>query len=149
MYRRLAVVMVLALCGVLAGCSSSSSIYVHAGKDLFIGPIESTFRISHPGTYHYELAFARVPPEAGARPQICLPRSDFDLMHDRDNVETLPAPSTKTGEVSGSLFLTAGMWTGVYGYWLSSSYALVGPPNPPGTFAAISCPWSLTLTPSN
>ena len=127
----------------------SSTISVHAGKNLFIGPIETTFRISQPGTYHYELAFARVPPEPGAPPQICLPRSDFDLKDDQGNVDTLPAPSSTTGEVSGSLSFTAGMWTGVNGYWASSSMALVGPPNPPGTFAAISCPWTLTLDASS
>ena len=55
-----------------------------------------------------------------------------------------PAPSSTTGKVSGSLFFTAGTWTGVNGYSASSSMVWLGV-QPPGTFAAVSCPWSLTL----
>jgi hypothetical protein len=148
MYRRFFALMSLALCGVLAGCSSATTISVHAGKNLFIGPIQASFRISQPGIYHYVLTFVRVPPEAGAQPQICIPRSDFDLTRDQENVETLPAPSDTTGEVSGSLFFAAGTWTGVNGYWASSSGVVLGAQTP-GTFTAVSCPWSLALTLAN
>lgn len=149
MYRRVVVWMTLAACGVLAECGSSTSIAVKATGS-FVGLIQAKFQIVQPGTYHYELTYARVPPQAGAQPQTCLPLAGFELFDKWGGLEDrIATPSSASGQVTGSFFFTAGTWTGSDGIAGSPSIPAVGPPSPPGTFAALACPWSLTLTPSN
>lgn len=152
MYRRYAPLIGLALCGMLAGCSNSASIFVQArGTHLLSnGTIEAdaTFPIDQPGTYHYELTFARMPDQPGAQPQVCLPIGDFQLIDENGNVTPVTPPRSATDEVSGSIYLTAGAWTGVTA-GSTTVGGVYGPINPPGTYWGLACPWSLTLTPSN
>jgi hypothetical protein len=150
MYRRVIVLMGLALSGVLAGCTSSTTttISVHATGS-FIGLIQAKFRIVHPGTYDYHLTFAHLPPEPGAKPQTCLPYADFELFDEYGGIEDQIAANA-TGQATGSFyFYSAGTWTGSDGIAGSPSIPNLGPPSPTGTFEALACPWSLTLTPSN
>jgi hypothetical protein len=141
----------LALCGVLAGCSSSTTITVQAGTRSFNGTTEAAakFPISRSGWYHYELTFARVPPQAGAQLQVCLPTTSFQLIDEKGGATLVTAPSNATGEVSGSIHLIAGTWTGMSEGSIDVGGPGLGPPNPPGTFSALACPWSLTLTTAN
>jgi hypothetical protein len=149
MYRRFFVLMGLALAGVLAGCSASSTISVNATGS-FISLIQAKFQIAHSGTYEYELTYAHLPSQPGAQPQTCLPVGDFEL-HDEwgDPQDEIATPTNASGQTKGSLLLTAGTWTGSDGIAGDPSIPDFGPPNPPGAFYALSCPWSLTLTPSN
>src|ERR1700722_13323023 len=106
MYRRFAVLMGLALCGVLAGCSNSASIFVQAsGTHWSGGTIEANakFLIGRTATYQYALTFARVPPQPGAQPQGCLPVEDFQLIDEHGGVSQVTPPRNTTGEVSGSI----------------------------------------------
>jgi hypothetical protein len=149
MHRRLVVLMSLALCGMLAGCSSSTSISVKATGS-FVGLIQAKFQIVQPGTYNYELAYAHVPSQPGARPQTCLPFAGFELFDKWGGLEDeIATPSNASGRATGSIFLSAGIWTGSDGIAGSPSIPNLGPPPPAGTFEALSCPWSLTLTPSS
>jgi hypothetical protein len=150
MYRRFAVLMGLALSGVLAGCSSSSTISVTATGS-FISLIQAKFQIVHPGTYDYDLTYAHLPPQPGAKPQTCLPWAGFELFDEYGGLEDqIATPTNATGRTTGSFdFFSAGTWTGSDGIAGSPSIPNLGPPSPPGTFEALSCPWSLTLTPSN
>jgi hypothetical protein len=150
MYRRAAVLMSLALSGVLAGCGSSTTISVYATGS-FIGLIQARFHIPHPGTYDYVLTYAHLPPEPGANAQTCLPWAGFRLSDEYGGLEDLiPTPMNASGQTRGSFyFFPAGTWTGSDGLAGSPSIPNLGPPSPPGTFEALSCPWSLTLTPSN
>jgi disulfide bond formation protein DsbB len=149
MYRRFAVLMSLALCGVLAGCSSSTTISVSATGS-FISLIQAKFQIAHSGNYDYELTYGHLPSQPGAQPQTCLPVAGFEF-HDEWGVlqSDIATPTNASGQTKGSLFFTAGTWTGSDGMAGDPSIPNVGPPSPPGTFEALSCPWSLTLTPSN
>jgi hypothetical protein len=163
MYRRVAFLSGLALCGVLAGCSSNPSISkpassldvaqpitVHAGtQGSWTTPIEAVVQIAWTGTYRYDLAFARVPPKPGAQPQVCIPLTGFRLVSKQGTVRYVQPAFTSTGEVSGSVDLSAGTWTGSSGRASSPVANSISPPAPPvGTFWALGCPWSLTLTPS-
>jgi hypothetical protein len=149
MYRRLIVLMGLALSGVLAGCSSSTTISVHATGS-FVGLIQAKFQIVHPGTYDYDLTYAHLPPQPGARPQTCLPWASFELFDEYGGVEDQIATATNaSGQTKGSFYFSAGTWTGSDGIAGSPSIPNLGPPLPPGTFEALACPWSFTLTPSN
>jgi hypothetical protein len=149
MYRRFFVLMSLALCGVLAGCSSGTTISVNATGS-FISLIQAKFQIVQPGTYHYELTYARVPSQPGAQPQTCLPIAGFELFDKWGGFQdAIATPTNASGQATGSFFFTAGTWTGSDGIAGSPSIPDLGPPSPPGTFEALACPWSLTLTPSN
>jgi len=151
MYRRFAVLMGLALCGVLAGCSNRASIFVRAsGTHWSGGTIEADakFLIGRPGTYHYELTFARMPPQPGSQPQVCTTSSYFQLVDEHGRETRLNPPSNATDEVAGSIDLAAGRWTGVSEGSIEVG-GVFGSPNSPGTFDGLACPWSLTLTPSN
>jgi hypothetical protein len=165
MYRHFVVLLGLALCGVLAGCSSSpsvpkhaptpgvgSSITVHAGSLASgTGLIEATFSIKRAGTYGYELASAHVPPQPGAQPQRCLALGGFRLTSNSGTVSIPEYVSFTSGIGTGSVRLTVGRWTGSSGF-LNSAQALQGltispPPPSIGSFWSGACPWSLTLTP--
>ena len=69
------------------------------------------------------------------------------MIDDRGNVTPVNPPSNATDGVSGSIYLTVGTWTGMTegDFEVGGVY---GPPNPPGTYWGLACPWSLTLTPS-
>jgi hypothetical protein len=167
MYRRFVVLTGLALCGVLAGCSSSPSapkhapapgvgapITVHAGTLASgTGLIEATFSIKRAGTYGYELTSAHVPPQAGAQPQRCLSLGGFRLTNKGGTVSIPEYVSFTSGIGTGSVRLSAGTWTGSDGF-LSSAQALQGltispPPPSIGSFWSGACPWSLTLAPTS
>jgi hypothetical protein len=149
MYCRFVVLTSFALGGVLAGCSSSTTITVQAGtRPSMETSIQTKFRIGPQGTYHYELTFARIPPQPGAQPEVCLPITDFDLIDEGGGTYGLTPPRDATGEVSGSFYFTAGTWTGSSRAPGLSVGGVFLTPNPPGTFYGGACPWSLTLTPS-
>jgi hypothetical protein len=152
MYRSVVVAMSLAICGVLAGCTSSTTIFVQARSThlLSSGTIEAnaTFPIARPGTYHYKLTFARAPIQAGAQPQVCLPIGDFELIDKNGDVTPVVPPRSAADVASGSIYLTAGTWTGVT-EGSTTVGGVYGPLNPPGTYWGLACPWALTLTPSN
>lgn len=151
MHSRLAALMGLALGGVLAGCSNSTSIFVQAsGTHWSGGTIEADakFLIGRPGTYHYQLTFARMSPRPGSQPQVCTTSSYFQLVDEHGGVTRLNPPSNATDDVAGSIDLAAGTWTGVSAGSIEVG-GVFGPPNSPGTFDGLACPWSLTLTPSN
>src|ERR1700733_9572303 len=102
MNRRFALLSSVALGGMLSGCSSSGTITVKAGtRPSMERSIEASFRIGPQGTYHYELTFARIPPTAGAQPQVCLPVTDFDLVDEAGDTHALTPPRNATGAVSG------------------------------------------------
>jgi hypothetical protein len=151
MYRSVVVLMGLAVSVMLAGCSSSTSITVQAGTNPSMTKnIQATFQIGTEGRYHYELTFARMPPQPGAQPQTCLPVTLFDFVDSSGGLEDgIDPPVNQTGAVSGSFYFTTGTWTGrSRAPGISFGGALAGA-NPPGTFYGGACPWSLTLTPSN
>src|ERR1039458_8915448 len=100
MYRRFAVFLSLSLCGLLAGCSSSPSapepangsspITVRAGTlESCKSPIAAAVPSGRAGTFRYLLAYAHVPPQPGAQPQVCLPLTVFRLVNGNGNVRLL------------------------------------------------------------
>jgi len=166
MYGRVVALMGFALCGVLAGCSSSPSvpkhapgpgpalpITVHAGTlASWTSLIEAAVPIERAGTYQYDLAYAHVPPHPGTQPEVCLPQTGFRLTSDGGTVTFLKTVFSASGAATGSVQLTAGRWTASSG--LLGLEQLQGPtifpPSPPvGAFWSGACPWSLTLTPSS
>jgi hypothetical protein len=167
MYRRFVVVIGLALCGVLAGCSSSPSVPKHAPGPGPAGPItvqagtlasgtgliKATFSIERAGMYGYVLTSSHVPPQPGAPPERCLSLGGFRLTNSSGTVSIPESVSFSSSIGTGSVRLSVGTWTGSDGF-LSSAQALTGltispPPPPIGSFWAGACPWSLTLTPSS
>ena len=164
MHRHFVFLSSLALCGVLGGCTSSPSvakpapspeatkpITIRAGtQGSWTSPIEAVVSIRQRGTYLYDLAFARVPPAPGEQPQACAPLTSFRLVSEHGTVRYIQPPFTYTGDVNGSVLLSAGKWTGISGRKGSVADSTISPPPPPrGAFWALGCPWSLTLTPSN
>jgi hypothetical protein len=164
MNRRFVVLMGLALCGVLAGCSSSPvvpkhppspvvskhapgpgpalPITVRAGTVASSSLIEAPVLIDQAGTYQYDLAYAHVPRQPGMQPQACLPLAGFRLTSDSGTVRFLKAA------VTGSVELTAGRWTASSGFDTIEQLEAIIPPYPgPDSFWSGACPWSLTLTP--
>jgi hypothetical protein len=73
---------------------------------------------------------------------------DFQLIDEHGGVSQVTPPRNTTGEVSGSIYLIAGTWTGVSEGSIEVGGAF-GAPIPSGTSYGLACPWSLTLTPSN
>ena len=164
MHRRFAFLSGLALCGVLAGCASSPGvaslhaartalkpITIHAGTQASpTNAIEAVVSIGQSGTYLYDLAFGRVPPAPGEQPQVCHPLAGFRLISEQGGVKYINPSVTSPGEVTGSIVLSAGQWTGSSGNGSSATGLAISPPPPPvGTFWSWGCPWTLTLTPSN
>jgi hypothetical protein len=88
-----------------------------------------------------------VPPEPGAHAQVCLPVENFQLIDEHGGVSEVSSPRDASGEVSGSIDLTAGTWTGMSEGSIEVG-GLFGAPIPPGTSYGLACPWSLTLTPA-
>jgi len=164
MHCRFAFLIGLALCGVLAGCTSSPGvgslhpartavkpITIHAGTQASpTNAIEVVVSIPQSGTYLYDLAFGRVAPAPGEQAQVCLPLSGFRLISEQGGVKYINPAFTSAGEVTGSILLSAGKWTGSSGNGSSVAGLAISPPPPPiGTFWSWGCPWTLTLTPSN
>jgi hypothetical protein len=165
MYRRFVVVMGAALCGVLTGCSSISSvpkhapgpgpnqpITIHAGTVAsWTTIIEAAFHVDRAGTYRYVLAYARVPPQSGAQPEVCLPETGFRLTSDGGIVTFLGTGFNTSGNAAGSVQLSVGRWTASSGLLgLEQLQGDIAPPSPPpGSFWSGACPWFLTLSPSS
>jgi hypothetical protein len=150
MYRRFFALMTLTIGGVLAGCDNSASIFVQAGGTHWSGgtlDAAAKFLIAVPGTYDYELTFARMPPQPGSPSQVCTTSSYFQLIDEDGGISQVSPPSNATDDVAGSIDLTGGMWTGISEGSIEVG-GVFGGPNSPGTFDGLACPWSLTLTPS-
>jgi hypothetical protein len=112
--------------------------------------IQAGFQISARGRYHYRITFALTPPQPGAQPQRCLPLTLFDFVDPSgDLYDQIAAPTSQTGEVSGSFYFTTGRWTGLSRAPGISVGGIGMGATPPGTFYGGACPWSLTLTPSH
>jgi hypothetical protein len=151
MYRRFIVVIGLALCGVLAGCTTSSgghaaAIYVMTAPSKWT----AEFTITQAGTYSYNLTFA----------PHCVPILGFAFISpervesvvrgpDLYSVPTQPIPAHDTGSVR----LSKGKSTGISGNG-DPTGSQISPPIPSarlpiGGYWAAGCSWSLTLTPSS
>lgn len=159
-YRRVVLLMALAVCGVLVGCNSSPvvskhapgpgpvlPITVHAGTlASWTSLIEAPVAIGEAGTYQYDLTYAHLPIQPGAAPQACLPESGFRLISG-GTVSFLKPVLTASGTVTGSVELTAATWTAVSGFLgLEQLQGVMVPAPPDGSFWSGACPWSLTLT---
>jgi hypothetical protein len=151
MYRRFVVVIGLALCGVLAGCTTGSAGH-SATIRVMTAPSKWTaeFTVAHAGTYAYELTYA----------PHCVPIPGFSLIGPGGVKSFVRGPDLYAeparlipAHETGSVRLKAGKWKGVSGNG-DPTGSQISPPVPSarlpvGGYWAAGCSWSLTLAPSH
>ena len=150
MSRRFVFLMTSALCGVLAGCTTSPgrapTIHVMTAPARWT----AEFTVAHAGTYSYKLTYA----------SHCVPIAGFALIGPESVDTSLRGPNLYAeppqaipADETGSVRLSSGTWKGISGDGDPTGSQISPPPPsarlPSGGYWGAGCSWTLTLTPSS